>query len=83
MWCNSAVVWVKIFYLVRVVWVLKEQYLFVVLASYSSHKRGKEVEDMGSSYCTVSVAVKMLPAPFIDVGEYCLFSLVFVLLLRV
>ena len=56
--------------------------IFVVLASYSRHKRGKEVENMGSSYCTVSVVVKMLPAPFIGVGEYCLFPLVFVLLLR-
>ena len=28
---------------------------------------------MGSSYCTVSVVVIMLPASFIGVGEYYLF----------
>ena len=36
---------------------------------------------MKSSYCTVSI-VKMLLAPFIGVGEYYLFPVVFVLLLR-
>ena len=37
---------------------------------------------MGSLYCTVSVVVEMLPAPFIGVREFYLFPLVFVLLLR-
>ena len=45
-------------------------------ASYNRHKRGKEMEGMGGSYCTVSVVVKMLPASFIGVGEYYLFCIV-------